>query len=299
MSGFQGHGRDLSRYNHMSTEELEAILRTDFELPEEEESDIEKILYITEVIARRRAGQPTGRYANAVEAWESFVDNYLPEEERTAFRPEESAGKRNETNTRKSNSRFVKTVLLRVASVLLAIALVAAAGTLTAAAFGFDFWAWFTAWTQEAFGVKKPNFVSSGVDEEIPEQLSDLYAVMKEYEFPNHLLPTYLPEGYEAGEVEYDANSEYVILYCLLEKDDDSILFNYTLHLAEQPAVITQKDDDNPAVLEAGGVTHYIITNEDTCYAVWTVDNVECLIHGAASYEELTEIINSIYGGHS
>ena len=27
MSGFQGHDRDLSRYNHMSTEDLEAILR--------------------------------------------------------------------------------------------------------------------------------------------------------------------------------------------------------------------------------------------------------------------------------
>ena len=117
MSGFQGHDRDLSRYNHMSTEELEAILRADFELPEEEESDMEKILYITEVIARRRAGQPTGRYANADEAWKSFVNNYLPEEDQAAFRSDESVGKRNETNAKKSNSRYVRTVLLRVASV--------------------------------------------------------------------------------------------------------------------------------------------------------------------------------------
>ena len=32
MSGFQGHDRDFSRYDHMSTEELENILRADFEL---------------------------------------------------------------------------------------------------------------------------------------------------------------------------------------------------------------------------------------------------------------------------
>lgn len=299
MSGFQGHDRDLSRYNHMSTEELEAILRADFELPKEEESDMEKILYIAEVIARRRAGQPTGRYAYADDAWKSFVEDYLPEEDRAAFRPDESAGKENEANTKKSSSRLIRTVLLRVASVVLVIALVAAAGTVTASALGFDFWAWFTAWTQEMFGIRNPSTPYSDGDQEIPEQLSELYAAMKEYGFPNHLLPTYLPEGYEVGEVECEAYSGYVILCCLLEKDDDSILFNYTLHLADQSAVSIQKDVDNPDVLEFGGVTHYIMTNLDTYYTVWTVDNVECLIHGIESYEELTDMINSIYGGQS
>ena len=297
MSGFQGHDRDLSRYNHMSTEELEAILRADFGLPEEEESDMEKILYITEVIARRRAGQPTGRYANVDEAWKSFVDNYLPEEDQAAFCPNESAGKKDETNTKKSNSRFVKTVLLRVASVVLVIALVAAAGTVTASALGFDFWAWFTAWTQEMFGIRNPG--TPYPELEIPEPLSELYAAMKEYGFPDHLLPTYLPEGYEAGEVGSKANSGYVNLYCLLKKDDDSILFDYTLHLADQPSVGTQKDEDDPDVREAGGVPYYIMTNEDTYYAVWTVDNVECFIYGVPSYEELTDMIDSIYGGQS
>ena len=297
MSGFQGYDRDLSRYNHMSTEELEAILRADFELPEEEESDMEKILYITEVIARRRAGQPTGRYANADEAWESFVENYLPEGESAAFYPDESAGKEGETNTKESKPRFIRTVLIRVASVLLAIALVSAAGTVTASAFGFDFWAWFSAWTQEMFGIRNPGTPYSEM--EIPEQLSELYAAMKEYGFPDHLLPTYLPEGYGAGEVSVEASSTFVSLHCFLEKDDDSILFDYTLHLAKQNAVITQKDEDDPDVREAGGVTHYIMTNEDTFYALWTVDNVEGGIYGVSSYEELTRIIDSIYGGQS
>lgn len=299
MSGFQRHDRDLSRYNHMSTEELETILRADFELPEEEESDMEKILYITEVIAQRRAGQPNGRYANKDEAWKSFVENYLPEEDQAAFRPDEGPGKENEPSTKKSKLRLIRIVLTRVASVVLVLALVTAAGTLTASAFGFNFWAWFTAWTQEMFGVQKPDYVPSGVNREIPEQLSDLYAAMKEYGFPDHLLPTYLPEEYEAGEVECEANAEYVGLCCLLKKDDNSVLFNYTLHLVNQPAVITQKDENDPDVREAGGVTHYIMTNDNTYYAVWTVDNVACLIHGVTSYEELTDMIDSIYGGQS
>lgn len=297
MSGFQGHDRDLSRYNHISTEELEAILRADFELPEEEESDMEKILYITEVIARRRTGQPTGRYADADGAWKSFVENYLPEEDQAAFCPDGNPGKGDEVNTKKSKPRFIRTVLIRVASVALAIALVAAAGTATAYALGFDFWAWFTAWTQELFGIRNPSISYSGEDLEIPEQLFDLYAAMKEHGFPDQLLPTYLPKGYEAGGVECEVHSGYIILCCFLEKDDDSILFNYTLHLAEQPSVSTQKDVDAPGVYEAGGVDHYIMTNLDTYYAVWTMDNVECGIYGVSSYEELTDMIYSIYGG--
>ena len=298
MSGFQGHDRDLSRYNHMSTEELEAILRADFELPEEEESDMEKILYITEVIARRRAGQPTGRYANAGEAWESFVDNYLPEEERTVFRPAESPSKGNEVNTKKSKPRFVKTVLLRVASVVLVIALVAAAGTVTASAFGFDFWAWLTAWTQEAFGIE--NLGSAFLEEgEVPKQLSELHALMQEYGFPDNLLPTYLPEGYETETVEYDSNVVFIKLLCFLSKNDNSIILEYTMYQSNQVTEKAQKDEDNPKPYERGGVTHYIMTNGETYYAIWTVDNVECVIYGASSRGELTEMINSIYGGTS
>lgn len=44
---------------------------------------------------------------------------------------------------------------------------------------------------------------------------------------------------------------------------------------------------------------HYIMTNEEAYYAIWTVDNVECLIHGASSYGEMTLMISSIYGGNS
>lgn len=299
MSGFQGHDRDLSRYNHMSTEELEAILRADFELPEEEGSDMEKILYITEVIARRRAGQPTGRYANTDEAWESFVENYLPEKDRAVFRLDEGPSKRDEANTRKSNSRFVKTVLLRVASVVLVIALVAAAGTVTASAFGFDFWAWLTAWTQEAFGIEHQNFIHSGNDREIPEQLAELHALMEEYGFPDHLLPTYLPEGYETETVEYDSHTAFIKLLCFLSKNDGSIILEYTMYQSNQVTEEAQKDEEAPNAYERGGVTHYIMTNDETYYAIWTVDNVECLIHGASSRGELTEIIDSIYGGNS
>ena len=298
MSGFQGHDRDLSRYNHMSTEELEKILRADFELPEEEESDMEKILYITEVIARRRAGQPTGRYANADEAWKSFVDNYLPAEKRAIFRQEENIAEEPRAGVKRAKPRLCKTMLTRVASIVVAILLVAAAGTVTASAFGFNFWAWLSAWSQELFGVENPGSVFSD-KHKIPEQLTELYTLMQEYGFPDRLLPAYLPEGYEAYAVECEPNAAFVKLFCALSKNDDSIMLEYTMYLSNQVTEEAQKDEDDPNAYERGGVAHYIMTNDETYYTIWTVKNVECVIYGASSYEILTEIINSIYGGNS
>ena len=55
MSEKQNRGiGDLSKYDAMTTEELEEILRLDAEMPEGQESDTDKILYIMEVLTERK-----------------------------------------------------------------------------------------------------------------------------------------------------------------------------------------------------------------------------------------------------
>ena len=189
-------------------------------------------------------------------------------------------------------------MLTRVASVVVVIFLVAAAGTVTASAFGFNFWAWLTAWTQDVFGVQNPN-TERGTNGAIPEQLFELHALMQEYGFPDNLLPTYLPEGYEADAVKHESNGAFIKLFCALNKSDDSIMLEYTMYLNNQVTEETQKDEDDPNPYERGGVMHYIMTNDETYYVIWTAGNVKCSIYGASSREELTLMISSIYGGNS
>lgn len=289
MSEFQGHDRDFSEYNHMSTDDLEAILRADFELPESEESDMEKILYIMEVIAQRRAGQPTGRYADEDEAWESFVENYCPEEDREMLRGSKAAKK----------PRRGKRFLTRAASIAAVIVLVAAAGTATASAFGFNFWEWLSGWTQEIFSIQDPK-PASDVSLEVPEQLLGLQEAMEEHGFPDRLLPTLLPDGYEMAELKCDATPLYIHLYGRLKNNGNtSILLDYYMHLDDETAYELQKDGDEPEAYKCGEVTHYIMTNYETYYASWSVDDVVCTVSGFASREELIQVIKSIYGGQS
>ena len=297
MSGSQRFDRDFSRYNHMSTEELEDILRADFALPEDEESDMEKILYITEVIAGRRAGQPTGQYTDVDAAWKSFVDNYLTADQQAAFREDENMAGTPKVEPKKGKSRFWKTMLARVAVVVIAVSLTLTVGSVTSSAFGFNFWAWVTAWTQEVFGIQSTDTNYLGENREIPEQLTEFYAAMKENGFPDRLLPTYLPTGYEVVEAECEGDSSLLKAYCFLQNSDTFISLNYTMYLTDQIMASDQKNKNNPDIYEVKDVVHYIMTNVDTYSAVWTVNNIKCVIYGVESREELIQMIESIYGG--
>ena len=71
--------QDFAKYDAMTTEELEELLRLDLDAPPEQESDTEVLLTIMEVLAQRKKPEKT-----AFEALESFRQNYMPEEDRTA-----------------------------------------------------------------------------------------------------------------------------------------------------------------------------------------------------------------------
>lgn len=225
------------------------------------------------------------------------MDNYLPAEQQAVFREDKNLTRGPKDESKKGRSRFWKTVLTRVAVVAVAVSLMLAVGSVTASAFGFNFWAWLTAWSQELFGIQDPDGDSGANNHKIPEQLTEFYTTMKENGFPDELLPTYLPVGYEVVEVKYESDPLLVTAHCLLKNNDAPITLDYNMYLSDQMMANEQKDEGSPDIYEVEDVDHYIMTNIDTYSAVWTVDNVKCAIYGVESRGELIQIINSIYGG--
>ena len=67
-----------SKFEHMSTEDLETILRLDYQLPEGEGLDPDTILAITEVIANREKSESTPQYPDTDTAWNDFLTKYRP-----------------------------------------------------------------------------------------------------------------------------------------------------------------------------------------------------------------------------
>ena len=70
--------RDFSRFDSMTDGELEAILRSDAQNIEGEESDTEMLLYVMEVLAERNKTTASTN-KSAKEAFETFKQYYMPE----------------------------------------------------------------------------------------------------------------------------------------------------------------------------------------------------------------------------
>ena len=154
--------RDFSKFDEMSTEELNEILRQDSQLPDGEDSDTDAILYIMGVIAKRNQELPSSDFGDVNHAWSSFNKNYrFASSEGCSLFDFDDEPQLNGTSDKtqilrpapRSNTRPRKWVL-RTARILAAVIAVLLATSLTAYAFGFDLWGAIANWTKETFGFK-------------------------------------------------------------------------------------------------------------------------------------------------
>jgi len=269
---------NMSKYDEMSTEELEEILRRDMEAPEEQESDVETLLYVTGVLAKRN--RENGRIPNtAQESFESFKRKYLdvdPDEE------DEPAPKK------VLRPRWMR-ALSTVAAVLVVVFLL---GT-TAHAFVPDFWNAIVTWTKETF-----SFGSSSND---PNGNGDLpYKSLQEAldmaGIDAHLVPTYIPVGYELTDITAEATPKRKTYTAIYHNGGNGLRITVCDHLESAPQYIEQSED-LAEIYEVGGVKYYLFSNHERVRAAWLNDSYECSILGELTIEELKLMIDSIEKG--
>ena len=227
-------------------------------------------------------------------AWENIKKEHL--------RPaEQGAEAEHETDIENVQSIEPKTkkskkILPRIVGIAAALAIVLfAAGSLIPQANGSNLWSAFIEWTKEAFGYMKSGEEIRG---EIPEQLQELAALIRDHGVPaSELLPTYIPEGYEATMTFCDERENATVFFCMLEKGQDSIMLEYRLLKNGEPTTEYQKNDDTVEEYIASKSEDiiYIVGNLDLYTATWSDGNMECSIQNVPSREELIQIIDSIY----
>ena len=268
---------DLSYCDTMTTEELEEILRLDAEMPEGQESDTEKILYIMEVLAeRKRNTSHTGN--TALEAFESFKQNYVPETDSDVIPVKK---------TNQGVPRWVRGLVATAA--VLAILL---AGSVTAKAFGFNVWKAVIQWTQETFHFG--DWGKTDVNNNLP--YASLLEALEKGNTPTWLAPTSIPEGFELADITVEQSplkKVYTAIYANAEKN---IVVSVQDHLGKSPNFVEQ----NEGLVEeykVSEITYYLFENNKQVQAVWIVDSYECGITGRVTIDELKRIINSIEKG--
>jgi len=281
--------RDFSYLDKLSTEELEALICQDFQLEKETESDLDMILYITEVLEKRRGDK--SEVDDIDSAWKTFNENYRP------YPGDGTSLFEFDNNTKIvdiDSARPARKLRMgaRVASIAAIVAIVLVAGTATAHALGFDLLGQIARWTQETFG-----FVSQG--SEFPEAnpvFESFEITLKEYGITDQILPTWIPDGYDCKEVTVTETPRYIrFLGRYGSKPNELSITINRYYDSNEIASPTYEVDEGADIYVFNGIEHYIMVNSDYTRISWIQGSNECSILCALSREDAEKMVNSIY----
>lgn len=274
--------RDFSHLDKLSTEELQEILRQD-SLLDDDSSDIDTILYITDLLAKRSDSSNNSKDVEA--AWKSFKENYYPyisdPEPLYSFdSPEDEVVKAKPRHL----SRAMRT--LSVAAVL---AVVIISGSITASAFGYNLWGAVAEWTRDTFGFTQ----SSQINGTYPfENLRD---ALDAYDIDEPIVPQWIPDGYGEDTVQTaeTPDSKIISANCKSASGEIKIevkaFYNYD---SEHRAYEILEDDVEK--YSSNGIDFYIMKNDEFTRVSWAAGNNECSIICSLKPKEIYRMIDSI-----
>jgi hypothetical protein len=275
--------RDFSHLDKLSTEELQEILRQD-SLLDDDSSDIDTILYITNLLASRASSSDDSNDVEA--AWKSFKENYYPyisdPEPLYSFdSPEDEVVKAKPRHL----SRAMKT--LSVAAVL---AVVIISGSLTASAFGYNLWGAVAEWTRDTFG-----FTQSSQNNGIYpfENLRDALAA---YDIDEPIVPQWIPDGYGEDTVQAAETPDSKIISSSCKSASGEIkievkaFYNY-----DSKHRVYEILEDGVEKYSSNGIDFYIMKNDEFTRVSWADGNNECSIICSLKPKEIYRMVDSIF----
>lgn len=270
--------RDLSQYDSMPMEALEQILRADAETPAEQESDIELILYVMEVLARRKKEkQQSGKTAQ--QSWESFQQHYLPEQEIQ------------KQNAKKPSDRpWLRRIAACAAVVILILCIPLSSRALSLE----ELWDIVARWAKETFSfVSGENTEVSEPNSTSEEGFASLQDALIKSNRDSSFVPTWIPNGYELDSVEKSITPEQEIYVAHYVSNDGNLTIRMQNYLSED----SQKIEINEKALEIysiADIDYYIFSNGRQIQVVWIKDSFEYSFSGDISIDIAKQMIDSI-----
>ncbi len=279
---------------HLSQEQLEDLLLRDFSADGQDPLDGDLIIEILEVIRERERGTPKEIKADPDQAWQRFKtrrDTYCPEcpIENPQYFDNHFMGPSPRRRRRKLRGAIAAAAVIALLS-----------GTMVAQAFGMNVFQVFTRWTADVFSFISP-------DAEPPDHVghtifSDLESAVLNHTDTTGIVPTWAPEGYSAEDVSVSLFPGKIRLSQWFTSPSARFSVRIVKHEGAADAIDLPTYEKDAAPVEeysVAGITHYILSNNDTYSATWVSNGLECIIQGDLSVDDLKKMIDSIYGGSS
>lgn len=279
MSEMDKH-EDFSRYEHMTTEELQELLHQSAHNKLGTEPDTQELFKIMEVLSVRRQNSDLPDFRSDEEAYADFCEYYMPKEKEEA-RPKEG---------RRPN-RTLKTV----AAVLAVVLILAVGTTVTVKAFRVDIFSKIASWTKEIFHFSNTSQGEAPAGPEVENnlELKSLQDALAQQKITEKIVPNWLPKGYVYKDLTVKNSPKWRTIYAIYEKNGSELVIKIRQTIGA-PAHQAEKSDDLLEIYTANGIDYYIFSNNTALQAAWSIGEFECIIGGNITLEEMKKIINSI-----
>lgn len=311
--------KDFSRFDAMSTEELNMFLRGFLDTPESDNAgvDMDAVLYVMEVVTKRDKETNPDDFPNVEDAWRDFNEKYRPTDKELELARSGNSkkvihfGAHNATPSQKSCSKWHRAfcTLSKVACTAAAVVMLFFCGIGVASAAGYDVWNKVASWTEDIFTFRDRggNLKVSGPTSHESDgsgSYDSLQDALDAYGITAPIAPKWIPKGYNAESVTAITTESGVNISAIYISQEgqskDNIPKGIEVNVVfDESNIVTwhiQKDEGDPEVYEENGVEHYIVTNTSDSIAVWHQGNCRCLISGnSIGLKDLKMILDSIY----
>lgn len=271
---------DLSRFDSMSTEELQEILRKHTHGELETEPDTQDLFEIMEVLSKRRQQQNPQAFRTDDEALAEFRKHYMPKESRTV--------------AQHKATRLPSHPLRTIAAVLAVVLILAAGTTITAKALNYDIWRKFANWTTEIFHFTNNHNPSlTEPSKTVNVEFDHLREALASFGIEEDVAPSWLPDGYKHNDITIIQSPKVISIHAVYENNNAELIITIRQTIGV-PARQIEKNEDLLEVYIADGVEYFIFSNNTKLQATWVVGDLECVIVGHISAEDLKTMIDSI-----
>lgn len=286
-----------SMFDDMSTEDLEGILRMDSYSAENDEYDTDAILYIMEVVAKRKrkSGSPEAQ-ARVNEKLKEFKEVYLPDQDGTfLYQFDDDEDREDEAQLKTPVKQVRKPVrhVFRRVGLVAAVIVVIFGLMITAQAAGLDIFGAIARWTDETF-----HFSVSG-EAQAANWTDTFQEELSVAGLDSSVLPSYLPDGYTPGELIVSEFDGYHQIYLPLNATDGQyidILVTVYSDPKAMESIQFEKDGNSIQEYIEGDKYIYVLENLGMVNAICKIENVVCSIGGSSDIPQhtLLNILKSI-----
>lgn len=118
--------------------------------------------------------------------------------------------------------------------------------------------------------------------------------MLEDFGIDAKIMPKWVPERLGAPNVWVQNSTGLVFLYIDYELNDEFVSI-YFLETLPQNLGTSEKDYQNANLKKISGITHHVIIDNSITKIVWENGELECHITGNLSWEEMEQVLKSIY----